>query len=307
MQQAMQAMAAGKAGELVQGQARAGGQNPMQRVASLDMLRALVMQGQAPPGAVAGGMPSASAMTAPPNRPPGRQPVAPGAMANGLAHAAGGVKVDPAAVAAAGLVDPTKGLQDKSEIRRVRRMLSNRESARRSRRRKQEHLQTLEDKIKNSELARTELEGQLSEISKENQDLKAECERLRRENAALRSGCFTELPTPAAPQLGAAAAHDATNGTANGTTNGEAAPREDSAQTKSRSPTPDTANGDARTDEEAARGEKRPSSETLKRNASIDELSKRFKGDGDAGNCTGTLQNAHRESWQDLTAAEKVH
>merc|ERR1719235_1069229 len=99
-------------------------------------------------------------------------------------------------------------------------MLSNRESARRSRRRKQEHLQTLEDKIKNSELARTELEGQLSEISKENQDLKAECERLRRENAALRSGCFTELPTPATPQLGAAAAHDVTNGTANGTTNG---------------------------------------------------------------------------------------
>ena len=59
--------------------------------------------------------------------------------------------------------------------------------------------------------------------------------------------------------------------------------------------------------EESPRGEKRKvKSESMKRKASFEELSKRFKSENDAGVCT--IQNSGRESWNDLSAgAEKVH
>merc|ERR1719398_348028 len=265
------------------------------------MPRALVMQGQAPPGAVAGGMPSASAMTAPPNR----QPVAPGAMANGLAHAAGGVKVDPAAVAAAGLVDPTQGPQDKSEVRRVRRMLSNRESARRSRRRKQEHLQTLEDKIKNSETRRAQVEDKWKALLVRNKELEDENARLwaalQQQNVAL-----PEALAQAQKTVGAEAEpkHEETE-----TKEAKAVQvkAEEEAKAAQGPASASTESGDVAKEEEEggkSRGQKRGAAEkdsAMKRKASFEKLSKRLKGEKDANACN--LQNAHRESWQDLSAA----
>lgn len=56
------------------------------------------------------------------------------------------------ALAAAGAMGGAEGLDresmEKAELRRARRMLSNRESARRSRKRKQEHLTALETEVR---------------------------------------------------------------------------------------------------------------------------------------------------------------
>merc|ERR1712157_541180 len=68
---------------------------------------------------------------------------------------------------------------DKTEIRRVRRMLSNRESARRSRRRKQEHLQTLEEKLKGCENDRLVMEEKIKCLIMDNNNLKEENKKLR--------------------------------------------------------------------------------------------------------------------------------
>mmetsp|Transcript_41479 Transcript_41479/g.88264 ORF Transcript_41479/g.88264 Transcript_41479/m.88264 type:complete len:362 (+) Transcript_41479:76-1161(+) len=278
MQQAMQAMAAGKAGELVQGQARAGGQN-MQRVASLDMLRALVMQG--PQGVVQSMPPPGSGMNAPPAR--GARPGTTNTAQQAGAGSSAGVGVKVEGVAGP-VIDKN---MDKSEIRRVRRMLSNRESARRSRRRKQEHLQTLEDKIRVSEQAKIEMEEKVKDLDNENKMLKSLVDRLQAENQRLRQN---------------AGEAESKEGEVKVEEGGEeeAPPKTDSAETKSRT----TEGGDK--SEKEGRGEKRTAAETMKRKASFEELSKRLKSENDPGACN-TLQNAHRESWQDLSAAEQVH
>lgn len=81
----------------------------------------------------------------------------------------------------------------RAELRRARRMLSNRESARRSRRRKQEHLHTLEGQIDELEKEREELLDKVEELGKrldtstenlqkfqnDNQELRKELEKLR--------------------------------------------------------------------------------------------------------------------------------
>mmetsp|Transcript_17271 Transcript_17271/g.37259 ORF Transcript_17271/g.37259 Transcript_17271/m.37259 type:complete len:361 (+) Transcript_17271:179-1261(+) len=83
---------------------------------------------------------------------------------------------------------------DKAEVRRARRMLSNRESARRSRRRKQEHLSKLEQEINVlldekkiwTERVQT-LERKFTSVDDENKRLREENERLRDELRFLRN------------------------------------------------------------------------------------------------------------------------
>eukprot|EP00210_Caulerpa_lentillifera_P002294 g2204.t1 len=75
---------------------------------------------------------------------------------------------------------------EKSEQRRAKRMLSNRESARRSRKRKQEHLHTLEEQIQalqNEKTAWLELKETLKRRCVSAED---ECSRLKEENTRLR-------------------------------------------------------------------------------------------------------------------------
>ena len=258
MQQAMQAMAAGKAGELVHDR----GQN-MQRVASLDMLRALVMnpgQMQLSPG---------SAMNAPAAR--GGNPKGHPGMNEGMQQKASGSakqrQLDQ-------VIDKN---MDKTEIRRVRRMLSNRESARRSRRRKQEHLQTLEEKLKGCENDRLVMEEKIKCLIMDNNNLKEENKKLR---DALKALDGQQTKPESAQAVGTS-------------------PKKETSGREEDSP------GKLKSETSPSVGSKRANTESLKRKASVDELSKRFKGENDAGNCT--LQNAHRESWQDLSAAEKVH
>lgn len=78
------------------------------------------------------------------------------------------------------------------EMRRMRRMLSNRESARRSRRRKQDHLSTLETKMNGVNCENVTLRKQLQSLERKNKELirekermKAEIERLKKMNLEL--------------------------------------------------------------------------------------------------------------------------
>ncbi|WIA31653.1 hypothetical protein OEZ86_002533 [Tetradesmus obliquus] len=75
---------------------------------------------------------------------------------------------------------------DKSENRRQRRMLSNRESARRSRKRKQEHMQSLEMQIEDLVEARREKEALADAAERRCRVLEDENGRLREENERLR-------------------------------------------------------------------------------------------------------------------------
>ena len=298
MQQAMQAVAAGKAGELVHKQRQ--GQN-MQRVASLDMLRALVMTN---PGQVPGQVPvplaAAGAMNAPPARPMSQKGE------SSQRHGSGDAKRDlkqTEALVKPGQID-TKNM-DKTEIRRVRRMLSNRESARRSRRRKQEHLQTLEDKIKDSETRRAQVEDKWKALLVRNKELEDENARLRaalqQQNVAL-----PEALAQAQKTVGAEAEpkHEETE-----TKEAKAVQvkAEEEAKAAQGPASASTESGDVAKEEEEggkSRGQKRGAAEkdsAMKRKASFEKLSKRLKGEKDANACN--LQNAHRESWQDLSAA----
>lgn len=74
-----------------------------------------------------------------------------------------------------------------NEIRRMRRMLSNRESSRRSRRRKQDHLSELEGQIKALTDDSVTLRTMLKQYEKKNKDLMGECQMLRTELKLLRS------------------------------------------------------------------------------------------------------------------------
>ncbi|GLI63991.1 hypothetical protein VaNZ11_007103 [Volvox africanus] len=75
---------------------------------------------------------------------------------------------------------------DRVDQRRARRMLSNRESARRSRRRKQEHLCKLEEERNVLEDERRDLEQQINTLERRTQSLEDENKRLKDENERLR-------------------------------------------------------------------------------------------------------------------------
>ncbi|KAL4577527.1 hypothetical protein LXL04_013636 [Taraxacum kok-saghyz] len=70
--------------------------------------------------------------------------------------------------------------------RKRRRMISNRESARRSRMRKQKHLENLRNQVNRHKTANRELMNQLRFVSHHGQVLQQENERLRSESAMLR-------------------------------------------------------------------------------------------------------------------------
>ncbi|KAK9827653.1 hypothetical protein WJX81_004026 [Elliptochloris bilobata] len=86
----------------------------------------------------------------------------------------------------------TKEGQTKADIRRARRMLSNRESARRSRRRKQEHLSTLEEQIAKLNEEKQQLEERCEELEQGLRKRDEENRVLRREVEGLRRGDMGE-------------------------------------------------------------------------------------------------------------------
>ncbi|DBA92208.1 hypothetical protein WJX77_002964 [Trebouxia sp. C0004] len=79
-----------------------------------------------------------------------------------------------------------KDAQAKAEVRRARRMLSNRESARRSRRRKQEHLSTLETELQKEAHEKEETLQRMLSAEKRVRTLEEENRQLRREAAEVR-------------------------------------------------------------------------------------------------------------------------
>jgi chromosome segregation ATPase len=96
------------------------------------------------------------------------------------------------------MTEREKELAAKAELRRARRMLSNRESARRSRKRKQEHLGELQGQIGNlteekEELA-DELESARAVIKRKDQEI----QQLRAQNEQMRAQLGgSEAPAPA--------------------------------------------------------------------------------------------------------------
>ncbi|CAL8460595.1 g124 [Coccomyxa elongata] len=82
-----------------------------------------------------------------------------------------------------------KETNGKAELRRARRMLSNRESARRSRRRKQEHLSTLEEEISKLNDDKRALMDQIEDLEKQLKKRDEENARLRKDNEQLREEC----------------------------------------------------------------------------------------------------------------------
>ncbi|KAK9858862.1 hypothetical protein WJX84_004430 [Apatococcus fuscideae] len=90
----------------------------------------------------------------------------------------------------------------KAEVRRARRMLSNRESARRSRRRKQEHLSTLEDQLNDMQRDKDELFERLQRVESGAAERDRELHRLRQENAALKHQLEDGPKRPASAQKG---------------------------------------------------------------------------------------------------------
>eukprot|EP00210_Caulerpa_lentillifera_P000536 g518.t1 len=75
---------------------------------------------------------------------------------------------------------------EKNEQRRVRRMMSNRESARRSRKRKQEHLHTLEEQIRSLQSEKTAWLELQENLKRRCISAEEESQRLKEENSRLR-------------------------------------------------------------------------------------------------------------------------
>jgi hypothetical protein len=84
----------------------------------------------------------------------------------------------------------------KEEMRRVRRMISNRESARRSRRRKLEHVQCLDGQIQALQNQNTSLLGQLQTAEHRCHEAMLENARLKEELEALKAQCVTHSVKP---------------------------------------------------------------------------------------------------------------
>lgn len=97
----------------------------------------------------------------------------------------------------------------KQQVRRERRMLSNRESARRSRKRKQEHLQGMEARLTDSEKAREEAVARIAQLMEELRRRDAELGSLRVEVMSLRAALGESHPAVLAGGLAAQAAQAA--------------------------------------------------------------------------------------------------
>lgn len=147
----------------------------LNRVASIDLLRRLIMSGPASPS---GSMPP------PPNQLPPQLEALHG-------QPVGTFATHPASAKSSG--DDGNGKSGDSQpaastdIRKARRMLSNRESARRSRRRKQEHLGNLEAQIAVLTKANTELQDKLKETEQQLKQAKELAEHFKEEAARLRA------------------------------------------------------------------------------------------------------------------------
>ncbi|KAG7671558.1 hypothetical protein Ndes2526B_g09280 [Nannochloris sp. 'desiccata'] len=105
------------------------------------------------------------------------------------------------------LVDPTLPPE---EVRRIRRILSNRESARRSRKRKATQISTLEDELMEVRMAATEVESELIEalknaraLEKDKSKLLAEVDMLRKKLAAFEAAASSPSPSPQAAAVAA--------------------------------------------------------------------------------------------------------
>jgi hypothetical protein len=197
---------------------------------------------------------------------------------------------------------------DKTEVRRVRRMLSNRESARRSRRRKQEHLSTLEDRLKISEQNRIVMEEKIKILISDNKRLLEENKALQE---TLKQQTTSNNNSNGSPVVVAPTKEQGDSPNTNGSPNGfhpraNGSPSKNESQSQGGSP---GAKVKREGGEEPAPNSKRVRTEdkeeeaNLKRTSSMQEFSNRLKGENEAGACT--LQTAHRESWQDLSAAEQ--
>lgn len=108
------------------------------------------------------------------------------------------------------LIDPNLPPE---EIRRMRRMLSNRESARRSRRRRQTQMSTLEQELEQLRMEREDLSSRLTQASSamqamaaEKAAMLAEIERLRMQVSQVSTGGPAPSPAAAAPPAPAPAA-----------------------------------------------------------------------------------------------------
>ncbi|GMH45781.1 hypothetical protein BSKO_13744 [Bryopsis sp. KO-2023] len=109
-----------------------------------------------------------------------------GALLSPLSGLAPGAAANAATAAFSFLTKIDKEAQDKADERRARRMLSNRESARRSRRRKQDHLKTLEAEV--GRLAKEQEDWKQVQDALEGRCVEAErsANQLQEENHALR-------------------------------------------------------------------------------------------------------------------------
>mmetsp|Transcript_10692 Transcript_10692/g.65928 ORF Transcript_10692/g.65928 Transcript_10692/m.65928 type:complete len:272 (-) Transcript_10692:1695-2510(-) len=154
-----------------------GGSGGLNRVASIDFLRRLIMTGSSSP---VGNMPP------PPMQTPHTQ------METIQGQVANSMPLQPTSGKSSG--DDTNAKSGDSQpntandVRKARRMLSNRESARRSRRRKQEHLGNLESQIAALNKTNSELQEKLLETEEMLKKATEEARKYREEVAALKEG-----------------------------------------------------------------------------------------------------------------------
>jgi len=154
-----------------------GGGGGLNRVASIDFLRRLIMTG---PSSPTGNMPP------PPTQAPHAQTEAvQGQLANSMPlQAMSGKSSGDDTNAKSGDSQPNAV----TDVRKARRMLSNRESARRSRRRKQEHLGNLESQIAALNKTNTELQEKLKETEQQLKKAAEEAKHYKEEVAKLKAG-----------------------------------------------------------------------------------------------------------------------